>query len=72
MYFSIECEDLLKNCNDISNKVRNSMKKELDYEPTYNKKFLKTKIISYGDEATDFYDKEIPIVGSNYTFLAVN
>ena len=48
------------------------MKKELDYEPTYNKKFLKTKMISYGDEATDFYDKEIPILGSNYTFLAVN
>ena len=25
---------------------------------------------SYGGEVTDFHDKEIPKVGSNYTFLA--
>ena len=30
---------------------------------------MKTK--SYGDEATDFHDKEIPEVGSNDTNLAV-
>ena len=35
------------------------------------KKFLKTKIKSYGDKATDFHDKEIPMVGSNHTCLAV-
>ena len=33
--------------------------------------FLKTKIKSYGDKVTDFYDKEIPKVDSNYTGLAV-
>ena len=47
------------------------MKKEFNSEPIYNKKFLKTKIKYYGDEATDFHDKEIPKVGCNYTCLAV-
>ena len=32
---------------------------------------MKTKIKSYGDEATDFHDLESPKVGSNYTCLAV-
>ena len=71
MYFSIKNNDLLKKYNDIWNKVSNSIKKELDREPGYNKKFLKTKIESYGDETTDFHDKEMPRAGSNYTCLAV-
>ena len=41
------------------------IKKVFDNEPIYNKKFLKTKTKSYGDEATDFHDKEIRRVGSN-------
>ena len=44
------------------------IKKEFDSEPAYNKNFLKTKIKSYGDEATDFHDKEIPQVGSNHKY----
>ena len=32
---------------------------------------MKTKIKSYGDEVTDFYDKEFPKVDSNHTCLAV-
>ena len=32
---------------------------------------MKTKVKSYGDEATDFHDKEIPKAGSNHTCLAV-
>ena len=32
---------------------------------------LKTKIKSYGDEATDFHDKEMPRAESTYTCLAV-
>ena len=35
------------------------------------KKYLKTKTKSYGDEATDFHDKEVPKVNSIYTYLAV-
>ena len=33
--------------------------------------FLKTKVKSNVDDATDFHDKEIPKVGSNYICLAV-
>ena len=47
------------------------LKKEVDSEPIFNKKFLKTKIKLYGDEATDFHDKKVPKVDSNYTCLAV-
>ena len=42
------------------------MKKEFGSEPIYNKKFLKTKTISYGDETADFH--EMPKVDSNYTY----
>ena len=38
---------------------------------TKNFFFLKTKIKSYSDEVTDFYDKEIPKVDSNLTCLVV-
>ena len=47
------------------------MKKEFDSEPIYNKKFLKAKVKSYGKEATNFHDRKIPEVSSNYTSLAV-
>ena len=32
---------------------------------------MKIKIKYFGDDAKDFYDKEIPEVGSNYTCWAV-
>ena len=32
---------------------------------------MKTKIKSYGDKVTDFYDKKIPNVDSNHISLAV-
>ena len=32
---------------------------------------MRTTIKSYGDEATDFHDKEIPKVGSYRTYLEV-
>ena len=35
------------------------------------KKFLAIGIKCYGDEVKDFYDKEIPKVGSNHTCLPV-
>ena len=47
------------------------VKKEFDSKPTYNKNFVKTKIKSYGDEVTDFYDKEIPKVEFNHACLSV-
>ena len=52
--FFIKDNELLEMCNDIWNKVINSIKKELDCEPIYDKKFLKIKIMPYGHEAADF------------------
>ena len=71
MYFLIEDDELLQKCNTIWNKVNADVKKGLDTELVYIKKFLKTKIKSYSDEFTDFYDKEIAKVDSNHTCLAV-
>ena len=71
MYFLIENDDLLEKYNTVWDKVGADIKKEFDSEPAYKKFFLKTKIKSYGDEVTDFYDKEIPKVESNHTCIAV-
>ena len=60
MYFLIEDDELLQKNNNTWNKVSISIIKEFDSEPTYNEQFLKTKIKCYSDEATDFYDKEMP------------
>ena len=56
MYFFKEDDELLETYNEIWNKVNNSIKEELNFEPIYNKKFLKNKTRSYGNEATDFLD----------------
>ena len=37
-----------------------------NFQTLYNKIFLKTKIISYSDKATDFHDKEMPKAGLNH------
>ena len=47
----------LLNIMTIWDKVISDIKKESDSEPVYNKKFLKTKIKCYGEEATDFHNK---------------
>ena len=47
------------------------MKKEFDSEPIYIKKFVKTKIKPWSDEALNFDDKEMPEVGSNFICLAI-
>ena len=61
----------LKKCNSIWDKVSADIGKELGSAPVYNKIFFKTKIKSYDDKVTDFYNKEIPKVDSNNTCLAV-
>ena len=45
--------------------------KKINGEPIYYKRYLKTNIKSYGDAATEFYDKKIPKVGPNYTCLVL-
>ena len=59
MYFLIKDDQLLEKYNNIWDKVSTDIKKEFDSEPDYNKKLLKTKIKSYGDEAADFQKKEM-------------
>ena len=71
MYFLIEDDDLLKKHSTIWDKVRADIKKEFESEPVYNKNFLKTKVKSYGDEVTDFYDKKVPKVDSNHKCFTV-
>ena len=71
MYFLIENDDLLEKYNIIRNKVSADIKEEFDSKSVYNKNFLKTKAKSHGNEVTDFYNKKIPNVDSNYTCLAV-
>ena len=71
MYFLTENDDLLEKYNTIWDKVSAGIKKEFHSKPVYNKKFLKTKIKSHGDEVTDFYYKEIPKEDSNHTCLSV-
>ena len=50
--------------------VSNSIKNEFDSEPIYiyNETFLKPKIKFNSDGAADFYNKELPKVGSEYIF----
>ena len=50
-------DELLEKYNGVWNKVSNSIKE--DCESVFNKKFLKTKIRSYGDEATYFHIRKI-------------
>ena len=69
--FLIEGDDILEKYNIIWDKVSADIKKEFDSRRVYHKSFLKTKIKSHGDKATDFYDKEISKVDSNHNCLAV-
>ena len=64
MYFLIKYDYLLEKYNTTWDKVSSDIRKEFNSEPVYNKKVLKTKIKSHGDEVTDFYGKEIPKVDS--------
>ena len=59
MYFWIQDDDLLETYNNIWDKISAGITKKFDSEPVYNKNILKTKIKSYGDEVTGFYDKNI-------------
>ena len=71
MYYLIQDDELLEIYNTIWDKVSTDIKKEFDGQPVYNKKFLRNKIRSNGDEVTDVSVKEIPKIGSNHTCLAV-
>ena len=71
MYFLIEDCGLLQKYNIIQNKVGADIRREFDSKLVHNKEFSKTKIKSHGNKVTGFYDKNIPKIDSNHTFLAV-
>ena len=55
MHLLIEDDGSLEKYNTIGDKVKFAdIKKKLDSEPVYDKKFLKTKMKSHSDEVTDF------------------
>ena len=57
--FFIKYDDLLEKYNTIWDKDSNDIEKEFNSKPNYNKELLKTKIKSYGNEVTLFYDKKL-------------
>ena len=57
MSFFIKDDELLKKYNEIWEKVKNSLNKEFDSEPVYNKKYLKAKIKSYNGKSTQIFTK---------------
>ena len=61
MSFLIRDDELLENYNEIWEKVKDSLKKELDSEGVYNKKYLKAKIRSYNAKInTNCHNNKIP------------
>ena len=58
MYFLIKDDGLFEKYNNIWDKVSSDIKKEFDNKLVYNEKNLKTKINTYGGEATGFHVKE--------------
>ena len=71
MYFLIDNDNLLEKYNTIWDKVPDDITKYSDSKPVYKTSFLATKIRTCGDGVTDFYNKEIPKVDSNYTSLEI-
>ena len=65
MSFLIKDDELLEKCNEIWEKVTNSIKNEFDSETVYDEKYLKTKKKSYnGQIDTNFNNNIIPKEGS--------
>ena len=70
MYFLIKDNDLLEKYKTVWDKISSNIKK-FDSKPSYNNIFLKTKIKSNGDKATDFHDKDILKVDSNLAVITL-
>ena len=73
MHFLVEYDDLLKNDNNIQDKISAHIKLEFDCKRAYNKNFFENqkKIKLDGHEAIDFHNKEVPKVDSNHPCLTV-
>ena len=65
MSFFIKEDLLLGKCDEIWEKVKNSIKKDFNSEPAYNEKYLKAKIKSYNGKVNiNFHNNRIPKEGS--------
>ena len=72
MSFFIKDDELLEKYYEIWQKVKDSLKKEFDCEPIYNKKYLKAKIKSFNEKTnTNFHNNKIPKEDSQYICLWV-
>ena len=61
IYFLIKDDELLEQYNEIWEKLKNSLEKELGSNPIYNEKYLKAKIKSYnGKINANFHNNKIP------------
>ena len=72
MSYLIKDDKLLKKHNKTWKNVKNTIYKEFDSDPVYNKKYLKTKMKSYnGKINTNFHNNKIPKEGSQCICLSV-
>ena len=72
MSFLVKDDKLLEKYNGIWEKVSQSIREELDSEPVYNEKYLKTKIKSYQEKINiNFHYNEIPKESSQCIVLTV-
>ena len=72
MSFLIKDDELLEKFNEIWEKVKNIIKKELDSKPVYNEKYMKAKTNSYnGKINTNFHNNKIPRECSQFICLWV-
>ena len=70
--FFIKDDQLLEKYNKIWEKASNAIKRELDSNLVYNKKYLRTKIKSYdGKINTNFQINKIPKEDTTFICLAV-
>ena len=70
MSFLIKDHELLEKYNEIWEKVKTGIKKELDNESAYNETYLKAKIKSYnGKINTNFHNNKIPKEGSQFILI---
>ena len=60
MNLLVHDEELLKRCDAIQDKINNLLKKELDSEPVYDYKYIKTKVKTYNNKInTNFHGNKI-------------
>ena len=72
MSLLIKDDQLLEKYNEIWEKVRDTLKREFDSKPVYNKKYLKAKIKPYNEKTnTNFHNNKIPIKDYQYICLSI-